>query len=530
MDKIVSFLSGQVPGGIILLLLVLLVINLVFIFFTSSRLISRKKARRDRLIFSFIAILVYISLWFVLRPPLPQERIIVLPARPGNGALTADWRSIRFPELFQRAALNNLEERYLLHRWQWLLETVNRDSLADFKHWWRTARRMGAALIIVPQEGQGKMTCSVYRTGPDGDGLRTFEASADQAGFLSLIRQIDERYDLFLSMPSQLNQPDSLLLTAQIDFHLHRETDLSRLQNSPDLSGAAVLRAKVFLRRGLEEQKRNSGKGIVAQKNSYFEKAAAELMPLVRQRKDTPQVAFVLGRLALREEEYNKAEIYLKKAMIDDPANARVYYALSYLLPERLADIGYKGRAEILERALYYDPGYRSAVYRLANHYYISGTGTHQALGTSRAIATIERFLQIQHADAQILSLLGSLYLKTMQYQKARHVFERLYERFPEDSNASYNLGVVHYMQNEYQQALPFFEKAVSLNSNADACLYLGVIHHKLGHLQEALKYYRQRVRQKSGDDDPFAREAMKGIRNVLAEMEAQKQDEPSGN
>ena len=44
------------------------------------------------------------------------------------------------------------------------------------------------------------------------------------------------------------------------------------------------------------------------------------------------------------------------------------------------------------------------------------------------------------------------------------------------------------------------------------------------GDFEKALYYYRERVKRKSGDDDQYARQAMKGIRLILNDIAEQEE------
>ena len=73
-------------------------------------------------------------------------------------------------------------------------------------------------------------------------------------------------------------------------------------------------------------------------------------------------------------------------------------------------------------------------------------------------------------------------------------------------------------MKKEYRKALPYFLKAIEIDQNLDSYLYAGITYRLLGNNKMALKYYRERVRRKTGDDDYYALQAMKGIQIILAD------------
>ncbi|TFG95532.1 MAG: tetratricopeptide repeat protein, partial [Calditrichales bacterium] len=82
-----------------------------------------------------------------------------------------------------------------------------------------------------------------------------------------------------------------------------------------------------------------------------------------------------------------------------------------------------------------------------------------------------------------------------------------------------YSLGVCEYNLKQYENAKTHFNRAIEIEDFADAYLYIGAIYRLEGNLEKSLYYYRERVKRKSGDDDRYAREAMKGIRLILNDM-----------
>ncbi len=288
------------------------------------------------------------------------------------------------------------------------------------------------------------------------------------------------------------------------------------MQSRQDVEALAIL-AAVYVEKGLAIDVDQERAKYVPIKNPDFEKAKKILRPIILNRKDTPQIDLLMGRLLIREREYTTAEMFLKKAYVQDPENCRVHFSLSFLLPDRLKDIGYQSRVAILKRAVVLDPGYRDAVYQLANEIYLSGRGT---LGSiQEAIDIINRFLEIHPDDPEMMNLLGSLYIKTNHPEKALPIFKDLFNKFPDDSDSYYNLGVCYYMLKKDSTALRYFRKAIQMDQHLDSYLYIGMIYKKMGQADSALKYFRERVARKTGDDDAYAKEAMLGIRQILIQQ-----------
>ncbi|NOX89532.1 MAG: tetratricopeptide repeat protein [Calditrichaeota bacterium] len=517
MNHIIDFLSAEVPGGIYLLIFVLLVLNLVFLYLKGSDLMSPKQWKINLITANVVTLLFYIALWFILQPPKPQERVVALPSKIGD-KFKIEAKAFRFAEAFENAAVNNTADRYLFHRWEWLYETLGRKKVNNYQNWLDAAKAMGSRFIVESAFKGDVFVCTLI----DVQKGKRFEfKSADTLNFNTVLNAIGDKLDLFVDSPVRTKAVDDVILTARLAY-LNKEYDraLEIVRDREDVP-ALILKGAAYVEKGLARPIDFERAKYVKTKNPDFDMAKKILIPLVKKRQDTPEVYILLGRMSIREKEYTDAELFLKKAYVEDPENCRVHFALSFLLPARLKDIGFKDRVAVLERAVYLDPGYRDAVYQLANEMYLAGTGTLGA--TRRAIKRVEEFLKIQPGDPEMKSLLGSLYVKTQHPDKALPIFEELNKEFPDDSDTYYNLGLCYYLKKQDSTALKLFMKAIKMDQHLDSYLYVAAIYRRMGKLDSALKYFRERVARKTGDDDKYAYEAMAGIQKVLILMEKQK-------
>lgn len=517
MNSIIQFLSADVPGGIYLLIFVLFIINLTFWFFRNSDLISKERLKKNVVTANVVILLLYIALWFVMQPSKPQERVVVLPSKIEE-QFKLSPKAFYFPQVIEKASINNTPDRYLFHRWHWLYETLTSKKVSRYQNWLHAAKAMNARYLIESAFNSNGFRCTV--TDLKKKKRYSFEQS-DTSNFSTVLSTLQKKFHFFKAEPFPSHVPDEAWLKAYLLYLDSNYDQVLKAMGSRKNFFAQVLTAAAYVHKGLNRSVDFEKIKYVKVKNPDFIKARQILIPIVKERKDTPWVDILLGRMAIREQEFSKAEIFLKKAYVDDPENARVYFYLSFLLPERLKDIGYKDRVAVLERAIYFDPGYRDAVYQLANEIYLAGTGTLRS--TSEGIRVAEQFLKIQPGDAQIRSLLGSLFAKTNHPEKALPIFKKLQKEYPHDPNSYYSLGVCYYLLKDDSTALKDFMKAIHKSHHRDSYLYVAMIYDRQGKLDSALKYFRQRVKLQTGDDDKYALEAMYGIRTVLKKMEEQK-------
>jgi tetratricopeptide (TPR) repeat protein len=96
---------------------------------------------------------------------------------------------------------------------------------------------------------------------------------------------------------------------------------------------------------------------------------------------------------------------------------------------------------------------------------------------------------------SRTLYMLGREYVYSGQADKAAVIADRCMAQYPDTVHCYYARGVVHFLQKEYGQALPYLSRAVELQPQS------GIAHHRLGlnleqlgRVQEAKAEYRRAV------------------------------------
>ena len=514
MGKIFDYLSGGIPGGAYILFFVLLAVQLTFMNLKKSGLVGKKDGLKKQIIYSFSILVIYIILWFSFKPPLPRIRVIVLPSKEGNVFKLND-KSVEFVELVNRAALNNQAKKYMIHRWPWLYETIGKDSVAYYQSWLNCAERMQPGVIIESSvEENGRLNCKVRFLNNGEDKVLEFSGQPSK-----VLNNIDDEIDLFKDKVVNLPEIQAQYLQAKLAYLEGQFEQVEALLENSDDTYSIELLAAAYVKKGrmmkIDRERAKYTKVV----NPDLNKARTLLYSLIKKRKDMAETAFLLGRIAQWEEKFEDANTFLKKAISDDPYNSRTYYAISFLLSSRFKELGFDRRDQILEKALYLDPGYRSAVLELAQHYYQSSSGSPSSAGITKAMETIRRYLHIKPKDPMVLSALASILTKTKKLDEALAIYKELQKRFPNDSNSYYDIGTILFYKKEYRKALNNYLKAIKIDQNLNSYLMAGFSYRELGVNDSALYYYRERVRRKTGDDDIYAAEAMKGIRIILQEQ-----------
>lgn len=514
MNVIIEYLSGEVPGGILLLLLILFIINLLFYFFYKGSKFYTKEQYRSKVIkSSFLLLSSYILLWFLLKPaPIPESILFV----PFQNNQMSDYR---ISEILERDLDRKISDKYRIHNWEWFYKSCILDSIDNFEYRNSVAKRMKIKFII-SGEYISDSKIKVFIENQNNYINQTFEfISYDQLSN-KIIEWIDDNYQILdekYHIASELNDQDLLLICKSKIFYLN--SDYSNALNIANIIDPlpVILKSKILLELGKIELSKTKKSDFEQLNIKYFNEIVKLLIPIAQEGNDSAIINRILGELYLFEEKYQKAEIFLKKALTQNPNNARIYYDLYFLHKDRFKDLGFDDRFEVLEKAIDLDPGYIDANYELANEYFQTGTGSKSGTGTTLALETLNRFMQINNSNKKILNLLASINLQIKHTEEAIVIYKYLIEQGYNESETFYNLGIAYFHLKKYEKAKTAFLKSINLNEYPDSFLYMGAIYKILGDYDKALYYYRERIkRRKKREDDYYATEALHGLQWIL--------------
>jgi tetratricopeptide (TPR) repeat protein len=531
MANVFSFLSGNVPGGIFILTVILFVINLTLYFLVKkSGLFAEPVYRKKLFQFNLPVVILYISLWIALKPPVLPPSVLIVPFQKGD---TIDFA---LTEALEEQVASRISDHYRLHPWEWFYLSADQDSFNQPAYRNSLAGRLKIGMIIsgniIVQENSGQVRFEIYSSDRHIQSTVTF-ASYPQVVQL-LMAELEQKTDLVD------NERQKSMRIPPVDYetlcraklaYLNKEYARARQILAGDgdsLYQSHRLQARCLLQEWILNKKIEKYSMPFSQEevHPFFRQIERLLLPYSIRGEDTAEINLILGQMYLYRQDFETASICLKKAFIQNRYDSRIFYYLSFLLAERLEEMGYKSRAEVLERSVELDPGYVDAILELSNYLYGQSSGSPSALGTRRALEILESFLSINPYKPQILIVLGKIYLQTKEVQRAIGLFERVLVLEPGSADNYYNLGICYFNNKEYQKAQGFFEQAIRKGDHLDSYLYMGAIYRLQEDLEKALFYYRERVKRKTGDDDYYAREAMKGIRLIL---EKQQPDSTAG-
>jgi tetratricopeptide (TPR) repeat protein len=515
--KMIEILSGQVPGGFIALSFVLVVINYALYFlFKSSKLFSKqvylKKVKR----YNFIVLALYIGLWIALSPPVLPRKISILPFQNGENLDYVLCSQV------ENHLDENLSKEYMVHQWKWIYDTADLDSFPLPSYRKNLAKKLGVQVVV---SGNFEFKQNNYVIDLEIDNAQKITNSKIMANSYSkaintILEKIKEQTDVESSqivMRDELSHRNHENLNRTWTALLNENFEKVLINVLDSTYASQLLIAKAYLIKGKQEMPEFKASTLQEEIiNPSFQQIKKILVPYGRLERDTAELNLILAEVYLHEQDYYTAELCLKRALTQNRFNARVYFHLSYLHESRFAELNFKDRNSLLEYARRIDPGYVKAVYELANNYYESSSGAPTSTGTVKAIEYLQNFLKFNENQARILGLLGKIYIQTKHTLEAQKIYGRLIKLDPNSAETNYNLGICYFHLEDYNKAEKLFKQAIELDHHANSYLYMGAIHKLNGNDEQALNYFRERIRRKNGDDDHYAREAMRGVRVIL--------------
>jgi tetratricopeptide (TPR) repeat protein len=530
MRDILHFLSGEVPGGILLLFFVVLVINLaLYYLYNSSKLFTKEVYKRKAIRANIFIFGAYILLWIMLEPPKLPERVIILPFQSEQ---SLDYQ---MTETVQRQLYGNLKQDYILHRWEWIYATANMDSFSYQDYRTRLAEKVGGAYFLGGETNRTGSGIKVDLTVSSGQSSHQISLDANnywEAGskVIQWLRQNVSILDKTISQKAMMSDVyleefcDAKLALLEGDF----ERVLAKYETADSIQVELVTSA--YLGKGILEMEKQSRSPLEGDEmNRNFARLYNLILPYSKEGKDTADLNFILARMYMHQGNYGMAEVCLERAVTQERYNSRIYYSMSFLHDSRYEELGFSNRAEILTLAVQLDPGYSSAVYELADELYATGTAAPTNPNTIKSMEVLRDFLRINPNNENILSLLGRILLQTKYTLEAMEIYQRLLVMNPGSAENHYNMGICFFHKKDYESAKQEFNRAIEINDYSDAYLYLGAMYRLEGDSETALYYYRERIKRKQGDDDQYAKEAMRGIRLILNEL-AEKEEKANEN
>jgi tetratricopeptide (TPR) repeat protein len=225
------------------------------------------------------------------------------------------------------------------------------------------------------------------------------------------------------------------------------------------------------------------------------------------QQKPDVSARAALGRAYIYTEKFAEAIPVLTASTVEIKTDANNYYYLGYAHQK----LGQTDKAiAALNQGLAINPK-DADMLQLLGSLYISQI-RQSPTAARQAIATGERLLAVRN-DERAWNLLGQAYLFDQQYAKAAPLLGKYAQAHADSTAAWYNAGLAYSRSSQWKPAAEALEKSVALApTNATALMELGYVYESDKQYDKALTAY-ERAYEASGRRDDAARQSIERVK-----------------
>ncbi len=529
MKEWIDFLSGNVPGGFFLYLMVVgVVFGILFFIYRVNELFTRRHLIRWLIICFVLLTLIYGALWFKYPPETVYRRYSVAVFQSDT---PENWLGEYLTDLVSYQVKPYLDAKHFFAPYYWLYRVEPEDSLTNPHFRQRLLQGVPVRRVLegtLRRQGEGFEAALVLKEYPSGKVKRKASGTFQLNQLGTFYRWLEEQFGRDFPLRSaasirSFQATDSLFILAKRAFHRrdysrsqHLFEELTRRSDDPTYQRwLNYCRVKLIAEERLKRKKDNPfAPELPAWKKNLRQVRNALLQDLQSANRDSTMTNLLVAESYLWEEDYGKAEIFLKKMLVDNPFNIDALLNLSFLHPSRYREFGFAHAQEIYQRILIYWPLEEDVLVKWSEKILV-GNPTFTA-PPKKAESLLRRYLQINPYSYRIWLMLGQLYARAAMRAEALNCFSRADSLQPNSALIQYNLGVLYFEWEKYDQAETYFQRAIDLADYKDAYIYMGAIYKERGDYRKALEYFRYRVAHKTGENDFYAYQAMKGIQECL--------------
>ena len=230
---------------------------------------------------------------------------------------------------------------------------------------------------------------------------------------------------------------------------------------------------------------------------------------------------YTSAKLYIQQQEWNKAEEFLIKAMDVEPENPEIPYQLGYHI-YGLQKKDWQRMNQSFDKALAIDPNkkileqgktvkefvimartqfwaemYNKGVAEFNE--YRSAPMDQKDTILKMAINTFEISATIKTDEAQTYTMLSTCNHLAGNTDKSENYILKAVELTPNDANVNLTAGQIFMQKQEFETALPFVKKAVELDpSNTKSIRNLAQIYYDIGQLEESIQTYEVAINKET--------------------------------
>jgi len=217
-------------------------------------------------------------------------------------------------------------------------------------------------------------------------------------------------------------------------------------------------------------------------------KSEEELKIASKYNPDDLQSHYLLALIYSTQKEYEKAateyEIILKSFSKVEPQNIEIYGYLGQLYYSQKK---YDQAVKQFEKILELEPDNADVMYLLGSLYLEAD----ERKGKIRAIELLKKSIEINPEHDGSLNTLGYLYAQEGEhFDEAMSLISRALKISPDNGAYLDSLGWVYYQKKKYRKALELFIRADKTLKDPVIYDHMGDTYHKLGEIDNAIKYW----------------------------------------
>jgi tetratricopeptide (TPR) repeat protein len=483
-------------------------------------------------LFSTIALLALLFLFIFQNKPTEKLRIAIFPFYNTTPDSNTNWMAWAMPDIIAKNLNFETAKDYFWYPPCDIREMVLTDSLSYQEYQKRVAKQLKLDVFMIGQTGKNEHSffCEYQVKAVDSGTLFSERFMFDNIDTL-YVRGLK----IAKKFQNRIFDQNSIQTSNLPKFRTSSLILYYRAQNA--VFENKIASANSLINQAIKEDSTNTyfwlllaetklKEGAFAKKNgetyqSAYDLAWRCLKTAHRLDSSLTQINQLKAQYYILTEKWAGAEQELITLYRINPNLPLIYLYFSQLHPSRFHLIGFENEIKLLERALFLNPGYLPAAMSLAD-YYIDFLQDRR-----KAIATLNKMLEINPNQTQVLMRLGQLYISENNNFQVMEIFRKILELEPDNSNAYYNLGIYYHNHEDMKNALNLFERAIQIDNHLDAHLYAAYIfEHNCSTepdsvrrdslLNQAIEHLRYRLKNKRGKDDPYAKAAREHLYQIF--------------
>lgn len=222
------------------------------------------------------------------------------------------------------------------------------------------------------------------------------------------------------------------------------------------------------------------------------------------------------ARLYIQQKNWEKAEEYLLKAMVVEPENPEIPYLLGNLIYSKKED--WSKMNEMFNKALSLDPDkvilqgatvqtyvdqavdkYWTTVYNKA----VTSFNNYRKLGKEdgqdaldEAISQLNIASEINPNESRTYTILSTCYYEKGDKESAIATIKTAVEKSPEDFDSNLTAGQILGNYQEYEAAIPYFQKVVELKpDDAKVIRHLAQAYYEIDEKEKSIETYQNAIK-----------------------------------